>query len=45
MIKWTYYNPFWKEYTFEIEDWVLTNEPMEDDFDAFWEEMEAVFNN
>jgi hypothetical protein len=43
MIHWTYINPFWKEYKFDIENGSLTNSDMWDNFDSFWEEMEKVF--
>lgn len=34
-IQWTYINDFWKEYSFEIESWVITHSDMWDDYDNF----------
>jgi hypothetical protein len=39
MIQWTYISPLWKEYNFQIENWIITHTNMWDDYDAFISEL------
>lgn len=39
MIKWTYINSLWKEYEFEIENWIITHSNMWDEYDNFIKEI------